>query len=121
MFGKKLFDLVTPYNRIFLTIKLENDDVITLPAKHTATFFLQREDTIMLDETDDLEDLVWIDYELLDPKNNEEKFQQDFLSFKDLVKKELLKKENGNLFTLTIIGKVIYGKNCNIVSQISNI
>ncbi len=114
MFGKKFFDIVTPYNRIFLTIQLEDNDVITLPAKNTAVFFLTNGDTIMLDEMDSLDELVFLDYGLLDPKS-ETKFLEDFQAFKKLAKKELLKDQN---LIFTVVGKIIYGKNCNIMCKI---
>lgn len=115
MFGAKLLQYITPFHRIFLTIKVENDDVITLPAIHSATIFLEKGDNILLDSLDDLETLVFLDYSLLDPKNGEARFIEDFQNFKNLVKKQLLKNEP---LTFVVEGRIVYGKNCNIISKI---
>ncbi len=118
MFGKKLLEYVSPYHRIFLTIQLEDNDIISLPAVQTATFFLTGGDVIMLDSLDNLDELVFIDYSLLDKKNGEPRFIEDFDRFKELVRKSLLQQENNNLFKITINNKVIYGKNANILCSL---
>lgn len=116
LLGKKLFELMTPYHRVYLTIITgENFDyALTLPAKQTALFFLNNQDRILLDDLDELSELVWLDYDLLDPKKGDNKFIDDFNEFKTLVKKSLLKDEN---FLLEIERKVVYGKNCQILAK----
>ena len=42
--GKKFFNIVTPYHRIFINIILPDNEVIVLPAINTAVFFLGKDD-----------------------------------------------------------------------------
>lgn len=120
MLGKKLLQYTTPFHRIFITIEKEDGDIIVLPAIHSATIFLEKGDNILLDNMDDLDALVFLDYALLDPKNGEKRFIEDFLNFKNLVKKHLLQKETNNTLTFIVEGRILYGKNCNIICKITN-
>lgn len=107
LFGRKLFNLVTPYKRIFISID-ENDytdRIITIPSIKSAAFFFASNDVIFISSIDELEKLSWIDYDLLDPKDKQnQRFYEDFLKFKELVKISL---SNFEQFTLIVNSKII--------------
>lgn len=89
MFGKKLFDTVTPYSRTLLVFKVSEKEVITLPAINTAVFFLSNGDKIYIDSLEGLDEYSFIDYSLINDKK-EEKFLEELRRFKDLVKENLI-------------------------------
>lgn len=107
LFGRKLFNLVTPYKRIFISID-ENeftDRIITIPSIKSAAFFFGSNDIIFISSIDELEKLSWIDYDLLDPKDKQNlRFYEDFLKFKELVKISL---SNFEQFTMVVNSKII--------------
>ena len=114
-FGKKLFDLITPYHRVFLTIKFEREDnILTLPAKQTALFFLSNNDIILIDNMDNLDELVWLDYSLTNSKTGDPKFVNELDALKDIVKKRIA---NNDTLRIKIVNKIVYSKNCQIFSE----
>lgn len=121
-FGKKIFDTITPYERTFLVIeewKNENEKIlpIKLPLINTSVIFLENNDIFYIDDLESLNDLVFLDYDLITVKNSQESFtfKTEFDQFVKTVKTFVLK--NG-CFQMRVLNKVVYYNNINIICQI---
>jgi hypothetical protein len=87
---------------------------IKLPLINTAVMFLQNGDNFYFDDINDLEKgLVFIDYQLIEGK--ESSFKQEFDEFVRTVK--LFINKYGN-FTISVVNKVVYYNNINIICKI---
>lgn len=118
MFGKKLFDIVTPYKRILLTFSIDEKTTITLPAVNTAVFFLNREDVIWINSLDELQQAVYIDHELIKDKIDKT-FYEEWKDFQDFIKNKFVKSDNTIAFIIK--GKTIFGgQHCYINCELIN-
>lgn len=119
LLGKKLFNVVTPYKRIFLSFEVaENDNVriYTLPALRMASYFFTKGDIIYIDHIDQLDKLTYLDYELINSKEPSlVKHREDWAVFKEIVKQSLAK---NNSFALSVENKIIFPEVMHVVCKV---
>ncbi len=117
LLGRKLINISTPYKRIFISAELEEENLtVILPGVKSATFFLNNKDLLIINDIDEIENLCYIDYDLIN--NNDKtykKFFDDFQLFKEIVKKELM---TNNSFSMEIEKKVIFSEVLHITCKI---
>jgi hypothetical protein len=119
MWGKKLFDFVTPYKRTLLVFKKNEKEIIaTLPAINTAVFFLSNNDKLYIDSMEGLDEYIYIDYQLINEKNTPE-FKEELDRFKTSIKDSL---SQDRPVEYIVIRKLIYngGKYCAIELQLAD-
>lgn len=119
LLGRKLFNVVTPYKRIFLSFEYSENDTLriyTLPALRMASYFFTPGDIIYIDNIDQLSNLTYIDYDLINSQDEKlAKHREDFNVFKELVKQTLATK---NYFAIKVEHKIIFSEVMHVVCKI---
>lgn len=119
LLGRKIINISTPYKRIFISVEDEyNSGTYVLPGIKSATFFLNNSDLICINTIDELENLCYIDYDIINEKDKiYQKYYEDFIKFKELVKQELMK---GKIFKMEVSKKIIFSEVLHISCTIKN-
>lgn len=118
---KKFFNGIIPYHRSFAvfdetTILYEDGKVyeqaaITLPLVSSAVMFMQNEDTFIIDNTEDINKLPYIDYQLIGTDKINGGFRDDFNSFSNMVKIHIGRM---GVFSFSVEKRVVYNNNVHI-------
>lgn len=94
---------LTSYNRIFIIIKVSDNDIFTLPGMSKNLFLLDKGDTIFIQQNEEIKEFCLFDYQLInDRKGN---FYNQNKSFIEFVRKHLTLNTN---LTLSLMNKVVY-------------
>ena len=122
---KKFFNGVIPYHRSFAvfdetTVSFEDGKTyqqaaITLPLVSSAVIFMQNEDTFIIDNTDDINKLPYIDYQLIGTDKVNGGFREDFNSFSNMVKVYIGRM---GVFAFSVEKRVVYNNNVHIKFKI---
>ena len=111
MFGKILFNKLTPYNRSFIHITLKSGRPIMLPAINSAVFFLTNRDMITINDLDMVTKLPFLDYQLIEADKT---FKEEMDSFRHYVKDKIYEK---NFADLTVYNKQIINNDVYIILE----
>lgn len=111
MLGKFLFNQLTPYNRSYIHITLNNNRVCMLPAINTAVFFLTNGDRITINNLDYMNKLPFLDYQLIEA---DKRFKEEMENFRQYVKDRLYQ---NNFADIQVFNKQIINDDVYIVLE----
>ncbi len=116
LLGRKLINISTPYKRIFISAEIGENSTLILPGIKSATFFLNNNDIICINEIDEIDNLCYVDYDLINEKDKTyKKFYDDFSKFKEIIKSELMK---GKPFLMEVSKKIVFSDVLHITCKI---
>ena len=112
----KILNLITPYKRTFISIEdHENGIAMVLPSKRNSSIYLMKDDVFYITSYEEVDKLVYIDYQLIDERSTEVHLKQSFERFKSNVEVHFGKTTEPYKFK--IIKKLVYSDSINIICQ----
>lgn len=109
-FSKKIINAIVPYYRSFIQIEL-NEKVFVLPSINSVVWFFDATTYIEISELDELNKLIFIDYDLIDKKADAVQYQ-NFLQFSEYVTQLIMQEKS---FVIKLERKVITHNNCILI------